>query len=57
VLRRFGTAAEVADRVAYLLSDESAGLTGRLLEVHSGITLKLAGPDLGNMPVCECAAC
>jgi 3-oxoacyl-[acyl-carrier protein] reductase len=39
VLRRFGSAAEVADRVAYLLSDQAAGTTGRVLEVHSGIAL------------------
>ena len=39
VLRRFGTAAEVADQVAFLLSDEAAGLSGRVLEVHSGIAL------------------
>jgi 3-oxoacyl-[acyl-carrier protein] reductase len=39
VLRRFGSGAEVADRVAFLLSDEAAGLTGRVLEVHGGIAL------------------
>ncbi len=39
VLRRFGSAADVADRVAFLLSDQAAGVTGRVLEVTSGIAL------------------
>ncbi len=38
VLRRFGSAAEVADRVAFLLSDEAADLTGRVLEVRGGLS-------------------
>ncbi len=38
VLRRFGSAAEVADRVAFLLSAEAAGLTGRVLEVRGGLS-------------------
>jgi 3-oxoacyl-[acyl-carrier protein] reductase len=37
VLRRFGRAAEVADRVAFLLSDEARDLSGRVLEVPSGL--------------------
>jgi 3-oxoacyl-[acyl-carrier protein] reductase len=37
ILRRFGSAAEVADRVAFLLSDQGAGLTGRVLEEPGGI--------------------
>ena len=40
ILRRFGRAAEVADRVAFLLSDEARDLTGRVLEVPSAITLR-----------------
>jgi 3-oxoacyl-[acyl-carrier protein] reductase len=39
VLRRFGSAAEVADRVAFLLSDRADDLTGRVLEVDGGISL------------------
>ena len=37
ILRRFGRAAEVADRVAFLLSDEACDLTGRVLEVPAGL--------------------
>jgi 3-oxoacyl-[acyl-carrier protein] reductase len=37
ILRRFGRAEEVADRVAFLLSDEARNLTGHVLEVPSGI--------------------
>ena len=39
VLRRFGSAAEVADRIAFLLSDQAGDLTGRVLEVDGGISL------------------
>ncbi len=38
VLRRFGSAAEVADRVAFLLSGEAAHLTGGVLEVRGGLS-------------------
>jgi 3-oxoacyl-[acyl-carrier protein] reductase len=37
-LRRFGSAAEVADLVVFLLSDEAAEITGTVLEVHAGIS-------------------
>jgi 3-oxoacyl-[acyl-carrier protein] reductase len=37
ILRRFGSAEEVADRVAFLVSDEGAHLTGRVLEVREGL--------------------
>ena len=38
ILRRFGSAAEVADRVAFLLSEEADHLTGRVLEVRAGLS-------------------
>jgi 3-oxoacyl-[acyl-carrier protein] reductase len=38
-LRRFGNAADVADLVAFLLSDDAADITGRVLEVPSAIAL------------------
>jgi 3-oxoacyl-[acyl-carrier protein] reductase len=36
-LRRFASAAEAADRVAFLLSDAAADITGTVVEVPSGI--------------------
>jgi 3-oxoacyl-[acyl-carrier protein] reductase len=38
-LRRFGNAADVADLIAFLLSDEASDITGSLLEVRSTISL------------------
>ena len=38
-LRRFGTAEEVADLVAFLVSERAAYVTGSVLEVHGGISL------------------
>jgi 3-oxoacyl-[acyl-carrier protein] reductase len=38
-LRRFGSAADVADLIAFLLSDEASDITGSLLEVRSTISL------------------
>jgi 3-oxoacyl-[acyl-carrier protein] reductase len=38
-LRRFASAAEAADRVAFLLSDAAAHITGTVVEVPSGISL------------------
>ena len=51
-LRRFGNAADVADLVAFLLSDDASDITGRVLEVPSASLLlwllaglrRLAGP-------------
>ncbi|MFI5805085.1 SDR family oxidoreductase [Streptomyces sp. NPDC051561] len=38
-LRRFGTAEEVADLTAFLVSDRASYLTGSVLEVHGGLAL------------------
>jgi 3-oxoacyl-[acyl-carrier protein] reductase len=46
-LRRFASAAAAADRVAFLLSDVAADLTGTVLEVPGGIEA-LAISDLGH---------
>ena len=42
-LRRFASAAEAADRVAFLLSAAAADITGTVVEVPGGISLTLAG--------------
>ena len=38
-LRRFGNAADVANLVAFLLSEDAADITGRVLEVPSANVL------------------
>ena len=43
-LRRFASAAEVAERVAFLLSRAAADLTGTVIEVPGGIGLA-TGPS------------
>ena len=52
-LRRFGNAADVADLVAYLLSQDASDITGRVLEVPSAIVLlrRLAGPGADRAAV------
>ena len=40
-LRRFASAAEAADRVAFLLSDAAAGITGTVVEVPGSIGLPI----------------
>jgi 3-oxoacyl-[acyl-carrier protein] reductase len=56
-LRRFASAAEAADRVAFLLSDAAADLTGTVVEVPGGISLPLAGLDpVERLGVAERAA-
>jgi 3-oxoacyl-[acyl-carrier protein] reductase len=42
-LRRFASAAEAADRVAFLLSDAAADITGTVVEVPSSIGLPIGG--------------
>jgi 3-oxoacyl-[acyl-carrier protein] reductase len=55
-LRRFASAAEAADRVAFLLSDAAADTTGTVVEVPSGITLPVnqldpvEGPGVAERP-------
>jgi 3-oxoacyl-[acyl-carrier protein] reductase len=44
-LRRFASAAEAADRVAFLLSAAAADITGTVVEVPGGISLTLAWLD------------
>jgi 3-oxoacyl-[acyl-carrier protein] reductase len=41
-LRRFASAADAADRVAFLLSDAAADVTGTVVEVPGGISLAFA---------------
>jgi 3-oxoacyl-[acyl-carrier protein] reductase len=43
-LRRFASAAEAADRVAFLLSDAAADITGTVVEVPSGIGWPIGVP-------------
>ncbi|MGH3201100.1 MAG: SDR family NAD(P)-dependent oxidoreductase [Streptosporangiaceae bacterium] len=47
-LRRFASAAEAADRVAFLLSDATADITGTVVEVPGGISVTMAGLGLSK---------
>ena len=49
-LRRFASAAAAADRVAFLLSDAAADITGTVVEVPSSIGLPIGGLALGALP-------
>jgi 3-oxoacyl-[acyl-carrier protein] reductase len=46
-LRRFASAAEAADRVAFLLSDAAADITGTVIEVSGSIGLTIGGLAIG----------
>jgi 3-oxoacyl-[acyl-carrier protein] reductase len=46
-LRRFASAAEAADRVAFLLSDAAADITGTVIEVSGSIGLAIGGLAIG----------
>ena len=49
-LRRFGNACDVADLVAYLLSDDASDITGRVLEVPSTLAFLAPRPDTASAP-------
>jgi 3-oxoacyl-[acyl-carrier protein] reductase len=49
-LRRFASAAEAADRVAFLLSDAAADITGTVVEVPGSIGLPIGGLTPGPAP-------
>jgi 3-oxoacyl-[acyl-carrier protein] reductase len=49
-LRRFASAAEAADRVAFLLSDAAADITGTVVEVPGSIGLPTGGLAIGVIP-------
>jgi 3-oxoacyl-[acyl-carrier protein] reductase len=50
-LRRFASAAEAADRVAFLLSDAAADITGTVVEVSGSIGLPIEGMAIGGLAI------
>jgi len=50
-LRRFASATEAADQVAFLLSDAAADLTGTVIEVAGSIGLPTTGLPIGGFPI------
>jgi len=50
-LRRFASAAEAADRVAFLLSDAAADITGTVVEVSGSIGWPIEGMAIGGLAI------
>jgi len=50
-LRRFASAAEAADRVAFLLSDAAADITGTVVEVPGSIGWPAGGVAIGGLAI------
>jgi len=50
-LRRFASAADAADRVAFLLSDAAADITGTVVEVSGSIGLPIEGMAIGGLAI------
>jgi 3-oxoacyl-[acyl-carrier protein] reductase len=50
-LRRFASAAEAADRVAFLLSDAAVDITGTVVEVPGSFALPIGGSPVGGLAI------